>query len=142
MVEGSWCECIFIDLFDPEVVQARDESLLFARTARLLLDAREPRQPALVVLRVRGERGLGGRLRVLLNQPVLVLRAAQHLLPVNGSLLSLGQLSLLRNTVLAKLIVHGSLQMVPAYAVIVQLERILVSAEGVAVTLVNYARSH
>ena len=98
---------IFIHLFHPQVVQTRDETLLLAGTTTgLFLDAGEAGQAALVVCSVRCKRRLGsGLLWVLLHQPRLILRAAEHLLPVDGSLLALGQLPLLRNTVLPKLIV-------------------------------------
>lgn len=97
MVVGSGRKRVLVDLFDPEVVQASDQPLLLAGPTGLLLDARESRQPAPVLRSVRSQRGLGGLLWVPLRWSRLILRVAQHLLPVNGSLLPLRQLSLLRN---------------------------------------------
>lgn len=103
VVERNGREGVLVNLLDPEVVQIGHQALLvFGAAARFLLDACEAGQPTLVVL-AGGERSLGLLLvpvPVDRRLPRLVLRGCQHLLPVNGPLLPLRQLALLRNTVL------------------------------------------
>lgn len=142
-------ECILIYLLDTQVIQISRHPLLLLLTRGLLLlhwlgtlllfNRSQTWQARLLLV----DRFLLGHLTRLLLLRVVRLRAAQKLLPVDGTLLALRELALVLDAVVLLLACVGSMGSVPGEdGLLFEVKRVVILREIAAVAFVNYARRH